>query len=58
MKISVGQLFYAIAIAITVLVVGNKYFHVHVPPVTTWLMADSTSSLLAALVLALLSRWL
>jgi hypothetical protein len=58
MKISVGQLFYAIAVGITVLVVGSKYFHVSVPPVSTWLMADATASLLAALVLALLSRWL
>ncbi len=58
MKVSVGYLFYVIAIAITGLVIASKYFHVAIAPVTGWLMADSTASLLLALVLALLSRWL
>ncbi len=58
MKVSIGYLFYAVAIAITGLVVAAKYFNVQVPPVTALLMADATASLLAALALALLSRWL
>lgn len=58
MRVSIGYLLYVIAIAITGLVVAAKYFHVSIPPVTGWLMADATASLLLALVLALLSRWL
>jgi hypothetical protein len=53
-----GYLLYIVAIAITVLVVAAKYFGVSFPPVTAWVMQDSTASLLAALVLALISRWL
>jgi DNA-binding transcriptional regulator YiaG len=41
-----------------VLVVAAKYFGVSVSPVTAWVMRDSTASLLAALVLSLISRWL
>jgi hypothetical protein len=58
MRGSVGYLFYIVAIAITVLVVAAKYFGVSIPPATAWVMRDSTASLLAALVLALISRWL
>jgi hypothetical protein len=53
-----GYLFYIAAVAITVLVVAAKYFGVSIPPVTAWVMRDSTESLLVALVLALISRWL
>jgi hypothetical protein len=53
-----GYLFYVAAVAITVLVVAAKYFGISVPPVTAWVMQDSTASLLAALALALISRWL
>ena len=58
MRVSVGYLLYVIAIAITVLVVADKYFNYSIAPVTPWVMHDSTASLLLALVLALLSRWL
>ena len=58
MKVSVGYLFYVIAIAITGLVVAAKYFAFTVPTVTPMVMRDSTASLLLALALALLSRWL
>ncbi len=58
MRVSVGYLLYVIALVITGLVVASKYFHFAIAPVTGWLMADSTASLLLALVLALLSRWL
>jgi len=58
MKVSLGSLMYVIAIAITALVIASKYFHFAIAPVTGWLMADSTASLLLALALALLSRWL
>ena len=54
----IGYLFYIVAIAITVLVVASKYFGVSISPVTAWVMRDSTASLLAALVLSLISRWL
>jgi hypothetical protein len=54
----IGSLFYIVAIVIAALVVAAKYFGVSVQPVTAWLMEDSTASLLGALVLALISRWL
>jgi hypothetical protein len=58
MRLSVGYLFYIVAIVITVLVVAAKYFGVSVEPVTAWVMRDSTASLLTALALSLISRWL
>ena len=58
MRVSVGYLLYVIAIAITGLVVAAKYFNFSVSTVTPMVMHDSTASLLLALALALLSRWL
>ena len=58
MRVSVGYLLYVIAIAITVLVVAAKYFGYQISPVSGWIMRDSTASLLLALLLALISRWL
>ena len=58
MKIRIGDLLYVVAIAITAVVVAAKYFSFGISPVTGWIMADSTRSLLIALVLAILSRWL
>lgn len=58
MRVSVGYLLYVIAIAITGLVVASKYFAFSVTTLTPLVMHDSTASLLLALVLALLSRWL
>lgn len=58
MRVSVGYLLYVIAIAITLLVVLAKYNIYSISPVSGWVMHDSTASLLLALVLALISRWL
>ena len=58
MKVSVGYLLYVIAIAITAIVIAAKYFAYQVPTVGPMIMRDSTASLLLALGLALLSRWL
>jgi len=58
MRVSVGYLLYVIAIAITLLVVAAKYFNYDIQPVSAWVMRDSTASLLLALLLALISRWL
>ena len=58
MKLSVGHVFYVVAIIITVLVVAAKYFGVSVPTVTAWVMRDPTASLLLALALSLASRWI
>ena len=58
MRFSVGYLLYAIAIVITGLVVAAKYFNYSIAPVSPLVMHDSTASLLLALVLAILSRWL
>jgi len=58
MRVSVGYLLYVIAIAITVIVVLAKYNIYSIAPVTGWVMHDSTASLLLALLLALISRWL
>ena len=52
-----GYVFYLIAVAITVLVIGSKYFNFSVPQVTGILMADSTRSLLIALLLSFIARW-
>ncbi len=58
MKVSIGYLLYVIAIIITGLVVAAKYFAFQVPTLSPMVMRDSTASLLLALALALLSRWL
>ncbi len=52
-----GYVLYLLALAITVLVVGAKYFNFGYPPVTPLLMKDPTLSLLVALGLALVSKW-
>ena len=57
MKVSISYLLYVVAIAITALVIASKYFHYEIAPVSGWVMHDSTASLLFALVLALISRW-
>ncbi len=57
MKISIGHVLYVLAIIITVIVVAAKYFGVSVPTVTAWAMRDPAQSLLLALALALISRW-
>ncbi len=53
-----GYLCYLLAIAITVLVIGAKYFSLNVPQVTSVLMSDSTRSLLIALLLSFVARWI
>lgn len=55
---SIGILLYVIAIVITGLVVASKYFGVSIPTATALVMRDPTASLLGALALALISRWL
>ena len=57
MKISIGHVLSVLAIIITVIVVAAKYFGVSVPTVTAWAMRDPAQSLLLALALALISRW-
>lgn len=52
-----GYILYIVAIAITVLVIGAKYFSLNLQPVTGILMADSTRSLLVALLLSFVARW-
>ena len=46
-----------LSLAITVLVVAAKYFNFGYPPVTPLLMSDPTRSLLIALALAFISKW-
>jgi hypothetical protein len=58
MRFSVGFLLYVIAIVITVVVVAAKYFDASFPPVTGWAMRDPAQSLLIALVLSFLSRFI
>lgn len=57
MKITVSYLLYVIAIVITGLVVAAKYFDYSVPVVSPLVMHDAAASLLVAIVLALVSRW-
>jgi hypothetical protein len=52
-----GTILYLLALAITVLVIGAKYFALKVPPVTDIVMADAARSLIIALVLSLVARW-
>jgi hypothetical protein len=54
----VGFVLYIIAVVITVVVVAAKYFGVSLPPVTAWAMRDPAQSLLIALALSFLSRFL
>ena len=58
MKTIIGYVFYLVAVIITVVVVAAKYFGVSLPPSAAWVMKDPAQSLLIALALALVSRWL
>ena len=53
-----GHLLYLLAVVITVVVIAAKYFGVSVPNVTEVVMRDPAQSLLGALLLSLVSRWL
>ena len=53
-----GYLLYLLAVVITVVVIAAKYFGVSVPNVTAVVMRDPAQSLLGALLLSLVSRWL
>ena len=53
-----GWLMYIAAIAITVLVVASKYFGVNVAPVTAMAMRDPAASLLLALGLSFIAKWI
>jgi hypothetical protein len=52
-----GYILYIVALAITGLVVAAKYFSFGYPPITPLLMKDPTLSLLVALALAFISKW-
>jgi hypothetical protein len=52
-----GYVLYVLALAITGLVVAAKYFSFGYPPVTPLLMKDPALSLLIALALAFISKW-
>jgi type III secretory pathway component EscR len=58
MRHLLGYVLYLAAIAITALVVAAKYFNFGYPPVTPLLMSDPTRSLLVALGLSFVARWL
>ena len=58
MRHLLGYFLYLLAIAITGVVVAVKYFSFGgAPGVTSVIMNDSTRSLLVALVLSLVARW-
>lgn len=58
MRLSVGSVLYVVAIVITVLVIAAKYFGFQAPPITGWVMRDPTQSLLLALLLSFVARWI
>jgi Mg/Co/Ni transporter MgtE len=58
MNRSVGFVLYVIAVVITVVVVAAKYFGVSLPPVTEWAMRDPAQSLLIALALSFIARFI
>jgi Mg/Co/Ni transporter MgtE len=53
-----GHLLYLAAVVITVLVIAAKYFGVVIPNVTEYVMRDPAQSLLAALAMSLVARWI
>lgn len=57
MRNLLGYILYLLAVAITVLVIGAKYFGLNLPPVTGMLMSDAARSLIIALALSLVARW-
>ena len=57
MRGMLGYILYLLAIAITVLVVAAKYFGVSIQPVSGILMSDPARSLLIALLLSFIARW-
>ena len=54
---SLGYIFWILAVAIAVLVGLSKFMGISVPVVTAPLMVDSTLSLFVALALALLAKF-
>ena len=52
-----GYILYLLAVAITVLVIAGKYFGVHVAYVDGAIMGDPARSLLVALLLSFVARW-
>ena len=58
MKNIIGYVLYLAAVIITVVAAAAKYFGVSLPPSAAWVMKDPAQSLLIALALALVSRWL
>jgi hypothetical protein len=58
MRVALGYVLYLLAILITAAVVASKYFGVTVPNVTELVMRDPAQSLVIALLLALVSKWL
>jgi hypothetical protein len=57
MRLSLGFVLYVLAILITVVVIAAKYFGASFPPVTAWAMRDPAQSLLIALALVFVSRY-
>jgi hypothetical protein len=57
MRISLGFVLYVLAVLITVVVIAAKYFGASLPPVTAWAMRDPAQSLLIALALVFVSRY-
>ena len=57
MRGMLGYILYLIAVVITVLVIAAKYFGINVQPVTGILMNDAARSLLIALLLSFIARW-
>jgi len=52
-----GYILYIAAIVITALVIAAKYFSFGYPPITPMLMNDPARSLLIALLLSFIARW-
>jgi hypothetical protein len=57
MRISLSFVLYVLAVLITVVVIAAKYFGASLPPVTAWAMRDPAQSLLIALALVFVSRY-
>ena len=54
----IGYVLYVLALVITVAVIAAKYFGVVLPPAVAFVMNDPARSLLIALALSLVSKWL
>ena len=58
MRLTVGSVLYVAALVMTAIVVAAKYFGLSFPPVTAMAMKDPAQTLLLALLLSFVARFI